>query len=346
MHLLLTGLGAFILTYLGVAAVRAISMHFNVLDIPNERSLHVIPTPRGGGLAIVIVTLICCGVVWYLDPLRPIHGLGNILVGGVLVAGISYWDDLQSLPIWIRFTVHLAVAGLIVMGVGYWRIMEIPFFGVLDLGWMGLPLTFLWIVGMINAYNFMDGIDGIAGGQCIVAGLGWAVLGGISGQSLIAGTGGILAASCLGFLGDNRPPARIFMGDVGSAFLGYTFAVLPLIVSQDDSRLAFAGVLLVWPFIFDTLFTFLRRLIHRENVFTAHSSHFYQRLVATGYPHKKVASLYIVLSTIGLVCSTVLVIKGHWADYMTVIIIGITALILWLGTRWRERSVSKATSSQ
>ncbi len=343
MHLLLIGIGALILTYLGVAAVRAISLHLHVLDIPNERSLHDSPTPRGGGLAIAIVIFICCGLLWYLDPPRPIHGLPNILVSAVLVAGISCWDDLRSLPYWIRFAVHLVAAGIVVIGVGYWRDLQIPFFGAINIGWIGLPFTFLWIVGMINAYNFMDGIDGIAGGQGVVAGLGWAVLGWISGQSLVAGIGIILAASCLGFLGHNWPPARIFMGDVGAAFLGYTFAVLTVVAGQHDPRLAIGGVLLVWPFVFDAAVTFIRRLIHRENVFTAHCSHLYQRLVATGYSHKKVASLYIVMSIIGLFCSTVLVIKGRWAGYMTVIIIGITALILWLGTSWRERSVLKST---
>jgi len=315
----------------------------NLLDIPNERSSHSLPTPRGGGLAIVIVTLISCVVLWYLEPHGPINGVVSILIGAVLVAAISYWDDLHSLPYWVRFIVHLAVAGIVVIGIGYWRILQIPFFCVLNLDWIGLPVTLLWIVGMINAYNFMDGIDGIAGGQGVVAGLGWAILGWMSGQFLIAGIGVVLAASCLGFLGHNWSPARIFMGDVGSAFLGYLFAVMTVVAGQHVSRLAFAGVMLVWPFIFDTSFTFLRRVVHREKVFTPHCSHLYQRWVATGYSHKKIASLYVELSIICLVCSGALVMEWHWADYLTVIIIVLTSLILWLGTSWRERTELRVT---
>ena len=128
----------------------------------------------------------------------------------------------------------------------------------------------------------------------------------------------------------------VWVGNVGSAFLGYTFAVLPVVAAQYDPRFALAGVLLVWPFVFDTAFTFLCRLLHRENVFTAHRSHLYQRLVATGFSHKTVASLYIGLAIIGLVCSVALVMEWRWADYLTAIVIVVAPLILWLGTRWRE----------
>jgi UDP-N-acetylmuramyl pentapeptide phosphotransferase/UDP-N-acetylglucosamine-1-phosphate transferase len=337
---------AFALSYIGVALIRRWALRRNLLDIPNERSSHVVPTPRGGGLAIVIVTFICCGVLWYIKPLWPFNGLVNLVLGAVLVAGISLWDDLHPLPFWIRFAVHVTAAGIVVIGIGTWRVLQIPLVGHLDLSWIGLAVTLLWIVGLINAYNFIDGIDGIAGGQAVVAGLGWAVLGWLSGQFFITGIGVVLAASCLGFLRHNWSPARIFMGDVGSAFLGYTFAVLPVIAAQYNPRFALAGVLLVWPFVFDTAFTFLRRLLHRENVFTAHRSHLYQRLVLTGISHNKVASLYIGLAIIGLVCSIALVMEWRWADYLTAIVIVVAPLILWQGTRWRERSVSKATNPQ
>jgi UDP-N-acetylmuramyl pentapeptide phosphotransferase/UDP-N-acetylglucosamine-1-phosphate transferase len=342
--LIVISISAYLLSYISVLAIQRSLVRYHLLDIPNERSSHVIPTPRGGGLAIVIVTVICVGVLWFLEPHWRINNIALLLTGAILIAGISYWDDLHSLPYWVRFAVHLAVAGMVVIEVGYWRIVQLPFIGVLELGWVGLPVTFLWIVGMINAYNFMDGIDGMAGGQGVVAGLGWAVLGWLSGQLLIAGIGLVLAASCLGFLGHNWSPARIFMGDVGSAFLGYSFAVFPLVAVRQDTQLAFAGVLLVWPFVFDSSITFCRRLLHNENVFTPHCSHFYQRLVAMGYSHKKVSSLYIGLSIIGLVCSAALVLDWRWADLLTIMTLVITSLILLLGTNWRKRSVSKSTT--
>ena len=343
---IIIGVGAIVLTYLGVAIIKRLSLQNNVLDIPNERSMHYAPIPRGGGLAIVIATFLFSGVLWIIEPLWAINRPIILVIGGMLIAGTSLWDDLHPIPYWIRLAVHIIVAGMVVIGIGYWRVFQIPFVGQFDLLWIGLLLTFLWITGLINAYNFMDGIDGMAGGQGVVAGLGWAILGWLSGQLFITGLGLVIAASCLGFLGHNWKQAKIFMGDVGSTFLGYTFAVLPVVAGQHDPRLALAGVLLVWPFVFDTVYTFVQRLLHRENIFTAHRSHLYQRLVLTGFSHKTVASLYIGLALIGLVCSVALVMKWPWADYWTVIIIIVTPLILWQGTRWRERSFSKTTNPQ
>src|SRR6185436_11775719 len=130
---------------------------------------------------------------------------------------------------------------------------------------LGFTITFFWIVGLTNAYNFMDGIDGIAGGQALVAGIGWTAIGWLDGQSHIVVFGLLLAATNLGFLFHNWSPARIFMGDVGSAFLGYSFAVLPLMLSSQSTgrtgfKLALAAILPVWPFVFDSTFTILRRL--------------------------------------------------------------------------------------
>jgi UDP-N-acetylmuramyl pentapeptide phosphotransferase/UDP-N-acetylglucosamine-1-phosphate transferase len=160
----------------------------------------------------------------------------------------------------------------------------------------------LWIVGLTNAYNFMDGIDGIAGGQALVAGLGWALLGTVAGAPIVGGLGTLVSCSSLGFLLHNWYPAGIFMGDVGSAFLGYTLAVLPLLFSFSAGESAGApvvGLLLVWPFVFDTGFTFLRRLWRRENVFATHRSHLYQRITSPRSGHGRVALMYSGLALAG-----------------------------------------------
>ena len=131
----------------------------------------------------------------------------------------------------------------------------------MSLGWLGLIITFLWIVGLTNAYNFMDGIDGIAGGQAVVAGMGWAVLGWLTVQPLVGLMGVLLAAASLGFLGHNWPPARIFMGDVAAlSWVSCLPCWLWLQHATRSTRLALVGILFVWPFVFDATFTFLRRL--------------------------------------------------------------------------------------
>jgi UDP-N-acetylmuramyl pentapeptide phosphotransferase/UDP-N-acetylglucosamine-1-phosphate transferase len=167
-------------------------------------------------------------------------------------------------------------------------------------------LALLWVVGLTNAFNFMDGIDGIAACQAITAGLGWGFLALQAGVPFAAALGFLLASSSLGFLCHNWSPARVFMGDVGSLFLGFTLAMLPFLVgelSRDRSGtgLACSAVSLMWPFVFDSTFTFLRRLIKGENVFDAHRSHLYQRLVRAGWSHPAVTFLYAVLGITGVI---------------------------------------------
>jgi UDP-N-acetylmuramyl pentapeptide phosphotransferase/UDP-N-acetylglucosamine-1-phosphate transferase len=301
LDVIVMSLGAMLTSYIGVGLIRRWAAS-RMLDIPNERSSHTRPTPRGGGLAIVAVTLV--GGSFFVI----LYHSGAILnqwlyycAGALLIGGVSFLDDFRSLPRRARFAVHLAGALIAIAAFGVWNTITLPGIGTLNLGWLAWPITIIWIVGLTNAYNFMDGIDGIAAGQGIVAGIGWGIIGLMSGNQLVGLPGALLAATCLGFLCHNWPPARIFMGDVGSAFLGYTFAVLPVIAAnQIDPRLAFVGILFVWPFVFDSVFTFLRRLLNHENVFEAHRSHLYQRLVTAGYSHGVVSMWYICLAGVGV----------------------------------------------
>ena len=328
---------AFVASYLCVAGLRRWAEHRHILDMPNERSSHTRPIARGGGLVIVIITL--AGLMAYWLFKQDLHW-GMLLIylpGAILIAVVSWLDDLRSLPNRLRFAAHTIGAILIILGFGYWQTFSIPFLGSLYLGWFGFVITFLWIVGLTNAYNFMDGIDGIAGGQAVVAGLGWAVLGRLSGQPLTSVLGLLLAASSLGFLGHNWPPARIFMGDVGSAFLGYTFAVLPTIAGVKDSRLILAGLLLVWPFVFDTAFTFLKRLFKGENVFAAHRSHLYQRLVIVGYSHRFVTLLYIGLALIGVILAFAWSLRVEGSAVAICLVIPLLCLGLWVFVIRQER---------
>ena len=317
--------------------IRRYALRKELIDVPNERSSHTQPTPRGGGLAIVLVTL--CGLLTYgllffveyrLLILFYAFGVG-------LIATVSWFDDLQTLPNRVRFAVHSLAAILAIIGLGYWDELSVPLLGQVHLGWVGLPITFLWIVGLTNAYNFMDGIDGIAGGQAVVAGLGWIILGRMMDLPLVAALGVLLAATSLGFLFHNWPPARIFMGDVGSAFLGFSFACLAIAGTSREPSLAIAGVLLVWPFVFDTLFTFFRRLKNRENVFAAHRSHLYQRLVISGYSHQTVTLLYMGLDVLGLLLALLVLKKNVWTDLTAAVILTVCCFALWGSTVIREK---------
>jgi UDP-N-acetylmuramyl pentapeptide phosphotransferase/UDP-N-acetylglucosamine-1-phosphate transferase len=322
-------IGGLASSYVGVAVVIRWAQD-RMLDIPNERSSHTRPTPRGGGLAILAVTLVGGSLfLFYAHAESTFRQWIFYFVGALLVAGVSWLDDLGSLPKQARGTAHAVAAIFVMLSLGLFRQLVLPGFGSFDLGWSAWPLTFLWIMGLTEAYNFMDGIDGIAAGQGIVAGLGWAIIGLIVGNPLFSSLGFLLAASCLGFLFHNWPPARIFMGDVGSIFLGYTFAVLAVIASQSDARLAFIGILFVWPFVFDAIFTFFRRLSKYENVFEAHRSHLYQRLVILGFSHRSVAITYICLALVGVLLGILWYTNVQGSGPLIWVVIPSCCIVLW-----------------
>jgi UDP-N-acetylmuramyl pentapeptide phosphotransferase/UDP-N-acetylglucosamine-1-phosphate transferase len=296
-------ISAFILTFIGVEIFRRRALKLQILDIPNERSSHSTPTPRGGGIIFVGVSLLFYSV-WNLksDMLNVNSEVWSYLFGVVLLSTVSWLDDLKSVSSLLRFAVHFISAGLIVYGFGSLQTVLLPFTGQINLSYFAVPITFLWIVWLTNAYNFMDGIDGIAATQAITAGIGWYLLGFKYDIPFTSFFGMILAVTNLGFIFYNWSPAKIFMGDVGSAFLGFSFAFLPLLASKESSvnspKFSLIGILFVLPFIFDTVFTFVRRLLNGEKVWQAHRSHLYQRLVINGYSHRFVTILYGILSVL------------------------------------------------
>lgn len=337
-----------LIAWVGLFPFRKFLARKQVLDIPNGRSSHVIPTPRGGGLVIVAATLGGCLAFGVSSESPPGWCLLGYASGALLIAGVSWVDDVWSLPTWVRFAAHTIGAALGIAAFGTWGVIDLPYWGQLPLGWIGAALTFVWIVGLTNAYNFMDGVDGIAGGQAVIAGIGWAFLGWSQGQPVIGTIGLLLASTSLGFLGHNWSPAKIFMGDVGSTFLGYSFAILPLMAGSSSSNEPFAafapvaGALLLWPFILDSGFTFLRRLFNGEDVLAAHRSHLYQRLVKTNYSHRTVSLLYMTLAGTGASLS------AAGSQFVTsngiVILIGLTTMCtgLWVHVILREFFLAEA----
>lgn len=300
MTILLTFLTLILLAYASVAWIRRLAIRRHILDHPNERSLHSVPTPRGGGLGIVVLvigTALVFGLVNGFDRQSLVY-----VVAGILLAWLGWQDDVRSLSSRMRFVAQALAVTLAMLGLGYFTSVTIPLFGELNLGWVGIPITFLWILGLVNAYNFMDGIDGLAGGVALSAGLGWMILsstfGGLE-NSLAFWIALSIAAGSLGFLGHNWPPARIFMGDVASTFLGFSFAVLPLISAKQGGDPLMFGTAVLWTFVMDAGLTFIRRLANREDVFAAHRTHLYQRLVSSGIRPAFVSTLFILLTLLG-----------------------------------------------
>ena len=330
---------ALIATAFGIALFRRFGRRVATFDVPNERSSHTTPTLRGSGVVIVIVCLL-------LYAAAASFGFGKIswafIAGALLVSIVSWLDDAADLPAWGRLAAHSTAAVILLASVNPLPAIGIPLYGPIPLGVpFSYAVSFLWIVWMINAYNFMDGIDGIAGAQATVAGVGWAMIGIWAGDSAIYIFGGVIAFSSLGFLVHNWSPARVFMGDVGSAFLGYTLAAFPFLAQPDVQEkrpwLFAAAVSFVWLFLFDTAFTLARRLLKKEKVWLAHRKHLYQRLVIAGWGHASVSLLYCGLAVlVSAAFIGTLMISGSTVDLSLFIYAIAPAIIVFLAFRKKD----------
>jgi UDP-N-acetylmuramyl pentapeptide phosphotransferase/UDP-N-acetylglucosamine-1-phosphate transferase len=269
--------------------VRHALVHWSIIDRPNERSSHRRPTARGGGVAILLAILGVAGLGGMHMGQTGI--LATLLVAAAVLGSVSFVDDLRSLPPQMRLACHALVA-LAMLAVLEWPHLASSPSKELNLAlpyFLGLGLAFLWMAGYTNAFNFMDGINGLAAGQAALTGFGMGLLSGMAnGRWEVAPVMIclVLAGAALGFLPHNFPRARMFMGDVGSAPLGFLLSALAIWLAQD------AGWWLLIPlgllhanFVLDTGITLVRRLLRGERWYEAHREHFYQRFVRAGKTH-------------------------------------------------------------
>jgi UDP-N-acetylmuramyl pentapeptide phosphotransferase/UDP-N-acetylglucosamine-1-phosphate transferase len=248
--------------------------------------------PRGGGLAIVLPLLVLAVLVIPQDAAARRH-MVIPLVAAIGIAVVSLIDDIRTLAVPVRLAVHIALAAATIAALGPVEEISAGPLGRLSLGVAAWPLTLLWIVGMTNAFNFMDGIDAMAGITTVVASGAVVVATWLVGEPHVCVLALLFGSAALGFLTANWPPARIFMGDVGSTFCGFLIAAIPLMApTESESRLAPIVGLAASPFLLDTASTLARRLLRGENIFRSHRSHLYQRLVLAGWPHALVSCLY------------------------------------------------------
>jgi Fuc2NAc and GlcNAc transferase len=268
-----------------------------LLDVPNERSSHVSTTPRGGGIGIVAG--VAAGVIYLAAVGIPLdRNLGVLLAGAAVLAALGVADDRRSVPARYRLAIELAVAVAVVALIGGVDRLPLPPPLDLPIGWLGLPLAVAWLVTVINFYNFMDGIDGLAGGQGFASCAG--VIIGIWSAGAVE-LAVVLAAACLGFLLLNSPPARIFLGDSGSYSVGFAIAGLPLLAPQFGRPMAlFAVAVGLTLFLLDPLETLVRLARAGRRIGVSHRAHSYQALAPTRDRHRRVA---LALVLIGLALS-------------------------------------------
>ncbi len=309
-YVVLTGLLAWGLT----AGLRRYALARSLLDIPNARSSHSLPTPRGGGVAIVLAFLLGLLAAPLVGVALPPALLWAMLGAGGGIALLGFLDDHGHIAARWRLLGHFMAAAWALYWLGGLPVLRL--FGAdIDLGWFGHVLAAVYLVWMLNLYNFMDGIDGIASVEAICVCLSGAwlylLLGEGSAQNLAPTL--LLAASVVGFLVWNFPPARIFMGDAGSGFLGLVLGVLSLQAAWASPELIWGWLILLGVFIVDATFTLLRRLLRGDKVYEAHRSHAFQFASRRFGRHLPVTLAVLALNLCWLLPVATLVALG-WLD--------------------------------
>jgi UDP-N-acetylmuramyl pentapeptide phosphotransferase/UDP-N-acetylglucosamine-1-phosphate transferase len=288
---------------------------FCVLDEPNARSLHSRPIPVTGGIAILVgLTVSALLAYWYSVAISQLIWIG---LSGLLIALISVIDDYRHVAALYRLMVHFIAAALFLSQSDFW----LSQFVLPGISWNWRPflqvsVSLLFVVWMVNLYNFMDGMDGFAGGMAVFGFSTLAVLGALADHSFFMVMNLIVVSAAGGFLIFNFPPARIFMGDVGSSSLGFLAAAFSLWGCRENIFPLWVAVLSFSPFIVDATVTLLRRLVRGEKIWLAHKSHYYQRLVQLGWGHKRtVLSEYLLMAACSLsaLVAPSLSVSSQWA---------------------------------
>jgi glycosyltransferase WbpL len=273
--------------------MRSIAVRNQLLDVPNERSSHARAMPRGGGTAIVLCATVAVLVLLAAGQLDTRLALA-LSAGGLAVAAAGFLDDRRSLRASTRLAIHAAAALWALVCLGGMPALQLGA-SQLSLGAVGYPLGVLAIVWSVNLFNFMDGIDGIAASEAAFVALAGALLTLLSLHAYAAPVLAalVLAAACCGFLLWNWPPASIFMGDVGSGYLGYFIAVLVLAAMRTEPAALWVWLILAGVFVLDATATLMRRLLRGERVYQAHRAHAYQHLARRWGSHRAVTVLVL-----------------------------------------------------
>ncbi|MFK3943070.1 glycosyltransferase family 4 protein [Pseudomonas monteilii] len=314
-------LAAFVLT----ALIRRYALARSLMDVPNARSSHSVPTPRGGGVAIVCAFLLALAGLWSVGQVASadVIALGG---AGLLVAVVGFIDDHQHIPARWRLLGHGLAALWLLAWLGGLPTVVVAGLSV-SAPWLLVPLAVLYLVWLLNLYNFMDGIDGIAGLEAVVVCLAMSGLYLAGGHAEAMTAPLVLVAAVMGFLLWNFPPAKIFMGDAGSGFLGVTLGGLSLQGAWVAPDYLWAWLILLGVFIVDATVTLLRRLFNGDKVYEAHRSHAYQHAARRVAGHRPV-TLAVAALTLGWLLPIACLVVLAGLDGMLGTVIAYVPLVL------------------
>jgi Fuc2NAc and GlcNAc transferase len=311
------------------------SNRFSKMDIPNERSSHITPTPRGGGIAFVSTSLIGFLILLLNDSLNRTELL-SLCCAGVIVAIAGHLDDRQKISgATVRLVLHAISAIILIVGVGIPAQISL-FDRTVNTGIVGSILGVIYLVWLLNLFNFMDGTDGIAASEAIFVALAGAFLNyHVLSHANHSDAAIVLAASTFGFLLYNWSPAKIFMGDVGSGYLGIVVGGLSLMAAKQQHELLWVWIILLAVFVSDATITLIRRLARKQKPHVAHRSHAYQHLAIRFNSHAKVSLIVLAINIVWLLPIAFLVadnqIPGTTGVVIAYVPLLIAALILGAG---------------
>lgn len=315
----------FILTLLFTGYMRHYALKKNIIDNPNERSSHSIPTPRGGGVAVVCSYLLALAVLIYSQQLSVHIGL-TLIAAGFVVALLGFLDDHGHINSMLRLAIHFLVAiGVVISLSGF---AEVTVFNGVQLGFIANIIAVLFLVWLLNLYNFMDGINGIASVEAITITVSMAILYFILNISLNSESLWLMAACVFGFLLWNFPKAKIFMGDACSGFLGLTLGILALIALKENLALFCAWIICMGVFVVDATYTLVKRVLSGYKMYDAHRSHSYQILARKWGSHTPVTLAVAAINLLWLLPIAYMTVIQKWAYPELGILIAYLPLVL------------------
>ncbi|MGG3433213.1 MraY family glycosyltransferase [Heyndrickxia coagulans] len=310
----------FMLTILLTPLIKKLAIRIGAVDKPNQRKVHMKVMPRLGGLAIYISFI--AGVL-LLQPDSP-HSL-PILLGSLIIVLTGIIDDIRGLSPRVKLMGQLAAALVVVLSGIHVEFINLPFGGQLEFGIFSIPLTILWIVGVTNAINLIDGLDGLAAGVSSIALLTISGMAIIMGDAYVTVLGLILMASTIAFLFYNFYPAKIFMGDTGALFLGYMISVLSLLGFKNVTfiSLIIPALILGVP-ISDTFFAIIRRLVHKQPLSAPDKSHLHHCLLRLGFSHRQVVLIIYAIAAMFSLAAFIFSMATLWGSLIFIGVILIT----------------------
>ncbi len=289
--------------------MRAYALKKNIIDNPNERSSHSVPTPRGGGVAVVCSYLSALAILIYTQQLTAHVGL-TLITAGFVIALLGFLDDHGHINSMLRLAIHFLVAIAVVISLGGFA--EVMVFNGIQLGFLANIIAVLFLVWLLNLYNFMDGINGIASVEAITTTASMAILYFLLNTSLNSDMLWLLAACVFGFLLWNFPKAKIFMGDACSGFLGLTLGILALIALKENLALFCAWIICLGVFVVDATYTLIKRVLNGYKMYDAHRSHSYQILSRKWNSHTPVTLVVVAINLLWLFPIAYLTVIQQW----------------------------------